>query len=139
MKTTLPAVIVQLVEILYQTQMEKAMIVCDQIEAEKNKNMDQLLQENKKLSDRMQELIDQHDSEMNDLLSTVDMATVLVANKNNEIQQLEANLKLSQDHASDLLKEVKNLVAETSTSISGSGYPLLTYALYEKVNDVEST
>ena len=139
METAQSKAIVQLIEILYQTQLEKAMIVCDQIEAEKEQNTDPLLEENKRLSNQIKELIDQHDSDMDGLMDTVDMATRTIAIKNGEIQELEANLKLSQDHASDLLKEVKNLVAETGLSISATGYPLLAYVLYEKVNDVKPT
>ena len=139
METSQSRAIFQLIEVLYQTQLEKAMIVCDQIAAEKNNDTDSLLEENKKLFNQIRELIDQHDSEMDRLMNTVDIATQTIAIRNGEIHELMANLKLSQDHASDLLKEVKSLVFETGISIPGSGYPLLTYALYEKVNDAKST
>ena len=115
------------------------MIVCDQIAAEKNNDTDPLLEENKKLSNQIKELIDQHDSEMDRLMDTVDIATQTIAIRNGEIQELIANLKLSQDHANDLIKEVKNLVEEIDKPVSSTSYPLLAYVLYEKVNDVNPT
>ena len=139
METAQSRAIYQLIEVLYQTQLEKAMIVCDQIEAEKTQDTDPLLLENRRLSAHIAELIEKQDQEMDELLANFDMATRLIANRNQEIDQLETTIKESQVHYNDLVREIGDFIANFSSPPNDSDYPVLNFVLYGKVRDAKPT